>query len=221
MINAIHIEDEPRNIELLDKLINSNFTSQINMLGSATNIVDGYDLIVAVKPQLIFLDIELKRGNAFELLDKRISEICGVNVTSNHPTQEASRKFCIRIVRPQRNTDNNPPHRDVWLDRLRNAINIYLPLAGSNNKSSLPIIVFTAMPKSLAMLCTTVYASGCTALASNTSSPSFIRKNPAHCSNALLPRRGTFNNCLRLLNLPISVLYFTILSASVLPIPLT
>jgi Phytanoyl-CoA dioxygenase (PhyH) len=76
----------------------------------------------------------------FELLDKRVSEICGVNVTSNHPTQEASRKFCIRIVRPKRNTDNNPPHRDVWLNRLRNAVNIYLPLAGSNHQSSLPII---------------------------------------------------------------------------------
>ncbi len=77
---------------------------------------------------------------SFEILDKRISEICGTNVTSNHPVQEASRKFCVRIVRPQRKTDNNPPHRDVWLNRLRNAVNIYLPIAGSNKKSSLPLI---------------------------------------------------------------------------------
>jgi hypothetical protein len=76
----------------------------------------------------------------FKLLDDRISEICGIAVTSNHPYQEASQKFCIRIVRPQCKTDNNPPHRDVWLNRLRNAVNIYLPLAGSNLKSSLPLI---------------------------------------------------------------------------------
>jgi Phytanoyl-CoA dioxygenase (PhyH) len=76
----------------------------------------------------------------FKLLDERISEICGVAVTANHPHQEASKKFCIRIVRPQRKTDNNPPHRDVWLNRLRNAVNIYLPLAGSNIKSSLPLM---------------------------------------------------------------------------------
>jgi hypothetical protein len=76
----------------------------------------------------------------FNVLDNRVSEICGINVTSNHPVQEASRKFCVRIVRPQRKSDNNPPHRDVWLDRLRNAVNIYLPLAGSNKKSSLPLI---------------------------------------------------------------------------------
>jgi hypothetical protein len=76
----------------------------------------------------------------FTKLDERISVLCGADVTCNHPTQEASRMFCIRIVRPQRNTDNNPPHRDVWLQRLRNAVNIYLPLAGSNEKSSLPLI---------------------------------------------------------------------------------
>lgn len=76
----------------------------------------------------------------FTLLDERISQVCGINVTSNHPLQEVSRQFCIRIVRPQRITDNNPPHRDVWLNRLRNAVNIYVPLAGSNLKSSLPII---------------------------------------------------------------------------------
>jgi hypothetical protein len=76
----------------------------------------------------------------FNLLDKLVSTICGINVTSNHPVQEDSGQFCIRIVRPQCKTDNNPPHRDVWLNRLRNAVNIYLPLAGSNLKSSLPLI---------------------------------------------------------------------------------
>jgi hypothetical protein len=76
----------------------------------------------------------------FEVLDKKISEMCGVPVTCNHPTKEVSRRFYIRIVRPQKKTDNNPPHRDVWLERLRDALNIYLPLAGSNSKSSLPLI---------------------------------------------------------------------------------
>lgn len=76
----------------------------------------------------------------YQLLDKEISEICGKEVTCNHSTKEVSRRFYIRIVRPQKLTDNNPPHRDVWLDRLRDALNIYLPLTGSNSKSSLPLI---------------------------------------------------------------------------------
>lgn len=48
-------------------------------------------------------------------------------------------KFWIRIVRPKLN-DNNPPHKDSHLKRLRKCVNIYLPLAGSNEYSSLPLI---------------------------------------------------------------------------------
>lgn len=76
----------------------------------------------------------------WKLVAERISEICGIKVSPKHPTIPGLGVFCVRIVRPQRKTDNNPPHRDVWIDRLRNGINIYLPLAGSNAHSSLPII---------------------------------------------------------------------------------
>ncbi len=48
--------------------------------------------------------------------------------------------FSLRIARPGKLTDNNPPHRDVWLDRLRNAVNIYVPLSGSTSNSSLALI---------------------------------------------------------------------------------
>ena len=48
-------------------------------------------------------------------------------------------KFWIRIVRPNSN-DNNPPHKDSHLKRLRKCVNIYLPLDGSNSNSSLPLV---------------------------------------------------------------------------------
>jgi hypothetical protein len=49
--------------------------------------------------------------------------------------------FWIRIVRPNK-LDNNAPHKDTHIGRLKSPdiINVYLPLAGSNEKSSLPII---------------------------------------------------------------------------------
>ena len=46
----------------------------------------------------------------------------------------------MRIVRPRRPADNNPLHRDSWLARLRDAVNAYIPLAGSNELSSLPVL---------------------------------------------------------------------------------
>lgn len=76
----------------------------------------------------------------YRLLDRRVSEICGVDVTCGQACNEAAGRFFLRIVRPDAFLDSNPPHRDVWLDRLRDAINIYVPLAGSNALSSLPVI---------------------------------------------------------------------------------
>jgi hypothetical protein len=71
-------------------------------------------------------------------VEQRISEIVGIDVVARNPHLDRQH-FQIRVVRPG-TSDNNPPHRDVWLDRLRNAVNIYVPLAGSTERSSLPIV---------------------------------------------------------------------------------
>lgn len=81
----------------------------------------------------------------FRKIDARISEILGKNVSAeakhirfDHMPEFYN--FSMRIVRPGIAKDNNPPHRDVWIDRLRNAVNIYVPICGSTTKSSLPLI---------------------------------------------------------------------------------
>jgi len=70
MIRAIHIEDEPRNIALLQSLIATHCAQQVTLVGNAANLEDGYALIKNENPQLVYLDIELNQGNAFELLEK-------------------------------------------------------------------------------------------------------------------------------------------------------
>jgi len=45
----------------------------------------------------------------------------------------------IRISRPQ-SLDINPPHRDGYLSYWKNILNIWIPVAGCNDQSSLPII---------------------------------------------------------------------------------
>lgn len=72
------------------------------------------------------------------VVEDRVGDICGVGVRAMNVAYGLN-EFCVRIVRPQ-SKDNNPLHRDVWLDRLRSAVNIYVPLAGSNDRSSLCIV---------------------------------------------------------------------------------
>lgn len=90
----------------------------------------------------------------FSIVEERISKILGKPVTANtgytntedfdtglsKVRYETVYIFSLRIVRPGKMQDNNPPHRDVWIDRLRNAVNVYAPLCGSTDKSSLPLI---------------------------------------------------------------------------------
>jgi len=74
-----------------------------------------------------------------DVVAQRISEICRAPVSVAGP-KYSGRPFFLRIVRPNKAQDNNPPHRDVWLDHLRDGVNIYVPIAGSNAQSSLPVV---------------------------------------------------------------------------------
>lgn len=79
-------------------------------------------------------------GISGDLFASRVGEILGFKVRVGNPNLGIDPdSFLIRVVRPDEH-DNNPLHRDICLDRLRNAINMYLPLWGSNSESSLPII---------------------------------------------------------------------------------
>jgi two-component system LytT family response regulator len=70
MTKAVIIEDEENNIELLTTLINTHCSDMVSIEGYATNVADAIRLIHTKQPQLIYLDIELEQGNAFELLNK-------------------------------------------------------------------------------------------------------------------------------------------------------
>ena len=73
-----------------------------------------------------------------KILEERISEICQVKLEVKNPFDNQS-VFHFRIIRPNTN-DNNPLHRDVWLEDYDNCINLYIPIAGSNEDSSLILI---------------------------------------------------------------------------------
>lgn len=72
-----------------------------------------------------------------------ISAQLGQEVTTNNPYAPDSwldeMRMSLRIVRPQQH-DNNPLHKDVYIKELKHGVNIYLPLWGSDKKSSLPLI---------------------------------------------------------------------------------
>jgi hypothetical protein len=67
-----------------------------------------------------------------------ISELTRFTLEPLNPFDNES-IFHFRVIRPN-SKDNNPLHRDVWLEDYKDCINLYIPIAGSNEDSSLIIL---------------------------------------------------------------------------------
>jgi two-component system LytT family response regulator len=68
MIRAIIIDDEPGNIEVLKKMI-ADFCEGIEISAIAASVDEGITVIKEIKPDIVFLDIEMPGKNAFDLID--------------------------------------------------------------------------------------------------------------------------------------------------------
>lgn len=68
-INSILVDDEPKNLRILRGLLNE-FCPQVIIVGEAQSADDAELLIKELDPQLVFLDIEMPFGNAFQLLER-------------------------------------------------------------------------------------------------------------------------------------------------------
>jgi len=78
---------------------------------------------------------------SYKEFDSLVSDACGKRFTCSKTFFYlfTNKHFWLRVVRPK-SKDNNPPHRDCHLKRNRKIVNIYAPIAGSNENSSLPLI---------------------------------------------------------------------------------
>lgn len=69
MIKAVIIEDEPAMQELNSRLLAEYFPN-IKLAGTADSVEKGLDLIQEIKPDLVLLDIEIKGGTGFQILQQ-------------------------------------------------------------------------------------------------------------------------------------------------------
>lgn len=166
IVNNGGIIDEHFTLETYHKYVSDELQLKI-----AKNIKDGWK-----QPNFPF---------DLNLINQRISEILGQQV-STKAKDENINDYYLRIVRPNCLQDNNPPHRDVWLDRLRNAVNIYYPICGSTENSALPLLPSSHKLKESSLIRTskgailnnTEYTVPCV-IAINDETLKMIRPNPS------------------------------------------
>jgi len=68
-LNAIIIEDESNSREILRNYL-AKYCTEVNLIGEAATIKEGLELIQNNDLDLVFLDVEMPFGNAFDLLDQ-------------------------------------------------------------------------------------------------------------------------------------------------------
>lgn len=68
-LNAIVVEDEEKSREILKNYI-AKYCPKVTVLGEAANVDEALVLIRNHELDLVFLDVEMPYGNAFDLLDK-------------------------------------------------------------------------------------------------------------------------------------------------------
>lgn len=69
MIRIIIIEDEPAALKRLRQLLKEEYNGKLDFIGNADTVDSGIQLIKEQQPDLIFLDVQLKDGISFEILD--------------------------------------------------------------------------------------------------------------------------------------------------------
>ncbi len=68
MIKAAIIDDEINSVEAMKSLL-AEYCPVVEVAGTANSARRGTEVIAAVKPELVFLDIEMPLGSGFELLE--------------------------------------------------------------------------------------------------------------------------------------------------------
>lgn len=68
MLKAVIIEDEVDAVSLLKNILKS-YCKEVDVVGNADNANQGEVLINSVQPDIVFLDIQLKNGSGFDLLN--------------------------------------------------------------------------------------------------------------------------------------------------------
>ncbi len=69
MIHSIIVDDEEDSRYLLSRMI-ANHCENVQVMAEAENIDEAHQRIIELKPELVFLDIEMPSGTAFDLLKR-------------------------------------------------------------------------------------------------------------------------------------------------------
>lgn len=101
-IKAVIVEDEAAALAALENYIRK-FCPQIDLIGAASNAKEAIIKIHELKPELVFLDVEMPFGNAFDVLDECIDihfETIFVTAFSEYSLRALNQSASYYLLKP-------------------------------------------------------------------------------------------------------------------------
>lgn len=101
-IKAVIVDDERIAREVLTNYL-TKYCPQVELLGEAQNIKEAVPLIAETRPQLVFLDVEMPFGNAFDVLEATREysyETIFITAFSQYSLQALNRSASYYILKP-------------------------------------------------------------------------------------------------------------------------
>jgi two-component system, LytTR family, response regulator len=102
MIRTIIIEDEQKSRELLDAMIQKS-CPELEIIGHASDVPQGVELIRSLKPDLVFLDISMPNGTGFEVLEQVSDlhfELIFATASDQHALKAIKYSACDYLLKP-------------------------------------------------------------------------------------------------------------------------
>ncbi|NVK52968.1 MAG: response regulator transcription factor [Flavobacteriaceae bacterium] len=123
-MKAIIVEDEEVSRKILKKYL-AKYCPNVELLGEASNITDGLELIQKHELDLVFLDVEMPFGNGFDLLEKvenRTFETIFVTAYDHYAIEALNNHASYYLLKP------------ISIDELIKAINIVAEIKEKENE---------------------------------------------------------------------------------------
>ncbi|MDT0539246.1 MULTISPECIES: LytR/AlgR family response regulator transcription factor [Croceitalea] len=122
-LKSIIVEDEANSREILRNYL-GKYCSNVELLAEAATINEGLSLIKEHQPDLVFLDVEMPFGNAFDLLDKipdRTFEVVFVTAYNQYAMEALNNHAAYYLMKP------------INIDELIKAVNYVIEIKSGEN----------------------------------------------------------------------------------------
>lgn len=128
-IQSIIVEDEIKAKEALEDLI-SMVSSSVKVVGSASSVEEAIALINKLKPQLVFLDIQLGNESSFEILRQLVDvplKVIFITAYSDYAVEAFKFSAVDYLLKPV-----NPEHLSHAIDKVKRELEQRKPTLNMN-----------------------------------------------------------------------------------------